>query len=122
MIDEQTVTDQLKDTLKSSDIGIKGEHYKGKVRDSFFVEDKIVMITSDRISAFDHVLGTIPFKGQVLNQMSLFWFDQTKDIIKNHLIDSPDPNVMVVKKCKKLPIEPGNDIQNTSSSLMNYCL
>jgi len=60
---------------------------------------------TDRISAFDCVLGTIPFKGQVLNQMAAFWFEKTADIAPNHVIDVPDPNVMVVRECEQLPIE-----------------
>ncbi|MBN2423050.1 phosphoribosylaminoimidazolesuccinocarboxamide synthase [Candidatus Woesearchaeota archaeon] len=104
MISDEIMKNQLNNTLQKTDLSI-GEKYQGKVRDNYFVDDKIIMITSDRISAFDHVLGTIPFKGQVLNQISLFWFNMTRDIVKNHLIESPDPNVMVTKKCKKIPIE-----------------
>jgi phosphoribosylaminoimidazole-succinocarboxamide synthase len=63
------------------------------------------MITTDRVSAFDHVLGTIPFKGEVLSRLTLFWFEKVKDIAPTHLVDAPDPSVMVVKKAKPLPIE-----------------
>ena len=65
----------------------------------------LLIVTTDRQSAFDRLLGHIPFKGQVLNQTSLFWFGKTKHIIKNHVVASPDPNVIVTKKCKVLPIE-----------------
>jgi phosphoribosylaminoimidazole-succinocarboxamide synthase len=63
------------------------------------------MITTDRVSAFDHVLGTIPFKGEVLSRLTAFWFEKVKDIAPTHLVDVPDPSVMVVRKAKPLPIE-----------------
>ncbi len=82
-----------------------GKKHQGKVRDYYIVGDKRILITTDRISAFDVILGHIPYKGQVLNLISKFWFEKTKDIIKNHLISVPDPNVMVVKSAKLIPIE-----------------
>ncbi len=63
------------------------------------------MITSDRVSAFDHVLGTIPFKGQILTDIASFWFDKTKHIVPNHFISQIDPQVLLVKKAKTLPVE-----------------
>tara|TARA_A100001011_G_scaffold220589_1_gene228553 strand:- start:677 stop:1507 length:831 start_codon:yes stop_codon:yes gene_type:complete len=63
------------------------------------------MITSDRVSAFDHVLGTIPFKGQILTDIASFWFNKTKDVVPNHLISQVDPQVLLVKKAKTLPVE-----------------
>jgi phosphoribosylaminoimidazole-succinocarboxamide synthase len=75
------------------------------VRDNYTRGDEIVMVTTDRVSAFDHVLGTIPFKGEVLSRLTLFWFDKVKDIAPTHLLDAPDPSVMVVKKAKTLPVE-----------------
>jgi phosphoribosylaminoimidazole-succinocarboxamide synthase len=96
---------QLNNTLDKVNLNISGEYYKGKVRDNYFIDDKVVMVTSDRVSAFDHVLGTIPFKGQILNEIALFWFDKTKDIVPNHIISSPDPQVLLAKKAKTLPVE-----------------
>jgi phosphoribosylaminoimidazole-succinocarboxamide synthase len=78
---------------------------KGKVRDTYDLGEKLVLITTDRQSAFDRILANIPFKGQVLNQVSAFWFEQTRDIVPNHVIAVPDPNVTVAKKCRVLPIE-----------------
>ncbi|MFW6221835.1 MAG: phosphoribosylaminoimidazolesuccinocarboxamide synthase [Fibrobacterota bacterium] len=78
---------------------------QGKVRDSFDLGDKLVLVTTDRQSAFDRILALVPFKGQVLNQVSGFWFDQTRDIVQNHVIALPDPNVTVAKKCTPFPIE-----------------
>ncbi len=77
----------------------------GKVRDSYELEDKMILITTDRQSAFDRILASIPFKGQVLNQTSAWWFEQTKHIVDNHIIDVPDPNVTVGKKCTVFPVE-----------------
>ena len=96
---------QLNNTLDKVNLNINGEYYKGKVRDNYFIDDKVVMVTSDRVSAFDHVLGTIPFKGQILNEIALFWFDKTKHIVPNHIISSPDPQVLLAKKAKTLPVE-----------------
>jgi phosphoribosylaminoimidazole-succinocarboxamide synthase len=81
--------------------------YVGKVRDVYFIEDKyLVMVATDRISAFDVVLPKgIPYKGQVLNQIASSFLDQTSDIVKNWKIASPDPMVTVGHKCDPLPIE-----------------
>ena len=81
------------------------DKYVGKVRDMYFYENKSVLITTDRQSAFDRLLGAVPFKGQVLTQASVWWFEKTAHIIKNHFIASPDVNVVIAKKCKVLPIE-----------------
>src|SRR3989344_3176007 len=82
-----------------------GKKYQGKVRDYYIVGDRRIIATTDRISAFDVILGLIPGKGAVLNQLSAFWFEKTKDIIQNHLISTPHPNVMIVKNAKLIPIE-----------------
>jgi phosphoribosylaminoimidazole-succinocarboxamide synthase len=105
MIGDEVIRKQLSNTLEKTDFLELGSKYEGKVRDNYTREDKRFIITTDRISAFDRVLGTIPFKGQTLNQMASFWFDKTKYIVSNHMIDSPDPNVMVVKECKSIPVE-----------------
>ena len=82
-----------------------GEKYVGKVRDVYNQDDKVILISTDRYSAFDRNLALIPRKGQVLTQVSKFWFENTKDIVQNHVIDFPDPNVVVGKKCAVLPVE-----------------
>ena len=80
--------------------------YKGKVRDVYSFEDKLVMIASDRISAFDVVLPrAIPYKGQVLNQIAAHFLASTADIVPNWLLQVPDPNVSVGRKCKTYPVE-----------------
>ncbi len=80
--------------------------YRGKVRDTYALDDgRSVFITTDRQSAFDRVLAAVPFKGQVLNQTARFWFDRTRDICPNHVIDDPDPNVAIVRRLEMLPVE-----------------
>lgn len=79
---------------------------EGKVRDSYELPDgRRIMITTDRQSAFDRVLAAVPFKGQVLNQTARFWFDQTADICPNHVLEYPDPNIIVAKNLSMLPVE-----------------
>jgi phosphoribosylaminoimidazole-succinocarboxamide synthase len=78
---------------------------RDKVRDTYDLGDSLILITTDRQSAFDRILANIPFKGQVLNQLSAFWFENTSDIVSNHVIKIPDPNVTIGKKCKVFPVE-----------------
>ena len=105
MISETRLRKELNRTLRETDIAGLGERETGKVRDSYKQSGRRILITTDRISAFDCILGTIPFKGQVLNQLAAFWFEQTSAVAPNHVIDVPDPNVMVVAECEQLPIE-----------------
>ncbi len=79
--------------------------YEGKVRDCYSAAGKRWIVTTDRISAFDHVLGTIPFKGQVLTRMAAYWFETTRDIAPNHLLRVADPNVLECVDCKPLLVE-----------------
>ena len=95
---------ELNNTLTETSL-TSGNKRKGKVRDQYDLDDKIALITTDRQSAFDRVLAAIPFKGQVLNQTSAWWFDKTQNIIPNHVINVPDPNVTLAKKCNVIPIE-----------------
>src|SRR3989344_6320978 len=107
MISEETVRKNIGNTIEETHFEELGERYKGKVRDNYTDKKKEqrVIVVSDRISAFDVVLGTIPFKGQVLNQITKFWFEQTADVAKSHLISVPDPNIMVVRLAKPFPAE-----------------
>jgi len=104
MIDE-LLNKQIKFTLKETNFPNLGKLYRGKVRDNYSKKGIRIIIASDRLSAFDRVITTIPFRGQILNQISSFWFEKTKNVAKNHLISVPDPNVSVVYECKTLPIE-----------------
>lgn len=79
--------------------------HSGKVRDAYLYDGKRILITTDRQSAFDIMVGAVPLKGQVLNQLSYWWFEKTADIVPNHVIAIPDPNVMVVKNAKIFPVE-----------------
>jgi len=99
------IKDQLNNTLKNYNKITTVDAYNGKVRDNYDLGDKLLMVTTDRVSAFDCVLGTIPFKGEILTQVAKFWFDKTKHIVPNHIIDYPDPQVILTKKAKVFPIE-----------------
>ncbi|OVE75911.1 phosphoribosylaminoimidazolesuccinocarboxamide synthase [bacterium E08(2017)] len=105
MISEDRIRQELNSTLDTVDFEGLPEFDHGKVRDWYKQENQRILVVSDRISAFDRILGTIPFKGQVLNQLAAFWFEKTKDVVPNHVIDVPDPNVMVVKECEQLRLE-----------------
>ncbi|MBI2660302.1 phosphoribosylaminoimidazolesuccinocarboxamide synthase [Candidatus Woesearchaeota archaeon] len=104
MVSENIIKAQLNHTLDKTNFKI-GKKYEGKVRDNYTFGGKRLIITTDRISAFDRVLCTIPFKGQVLNQTAAFWFEKTKNIVQNHIISIPDPNAMLARECKPYPVE-----------------
>jgi phosphoribosylaminoimidazole-succinocarboxamide synthase len=91
--------------LLTTDLPELGQKYEGKVRDCYTREGKRTLIVTDRISAFDRVLGTLPLKGQVLNRATSFWMEATRDIVPNHLLSVPDPNAMVAVECEPLPVE-----------------
>jgi phosphoribosylaminoimidazole-succinocarboxamide synthase len=100
---------QLDKTLTGVDLsdlpGVTSSYF-GKVRDNFTTRDgRRIIVVSDRLSAFDVVIGTIPFKGQVLNQMAAFWFDATRDLAPSHVVSVPDPNVMIGVECTPLKAE-----------------
>lgn len=96
---------QLPNTLQQVKLPLQGTHYQGKVRDTYRQGDRLILLTSDRLSAFDHVLTTIPFKGEVLNRLATFWFERTKHVVPNHVLDVPDPNVTVARACEPFAIE-----------------
>lgn len=77
----------------------------GKVRDLVDLGDTLALIATDRISAFDHVLGTVPYRGQVLNELAAWWFEQVADLVPSHVVSVPDANVTIGKKCTTLPVE-----------------
>ncbi len=96
----------LRMTLDATDFPELGAKYEGKVRDNYSsAEGKRFIVVTDRISAFDHVLGTIPFKGQILNRLAAFWFEKTKGAVPNHLLTVPDPNVLECIECEPLLVE-----------------
>lgn len=104
-IDMTLLRDMCARTLDATDFPELGAREEGKVRDSYVKGGRRHIVVTDRVSAFDVVLGTIPLKGQVLNQLAAFWFDKTREIAPNHLIEVPDPNVSIVQECQLLPVE-----------------
>jgi phosphoribosylaminoimidazole-succinocarboxamide synthase len=104
---EAALRDQLDHCLVETDFADLGRRYRGKVRDTYRTGDgRLILITSDRISAFDHILPQpIPFKGQVLNRLAAHFFRATRDIVPNHVLSVPDPNVTVALACEPIPIE-----------------
>jgi phosphoribosylaminoimidazole-succinocarboxamide synthase len=104
-IDSELLRAQCARTLDATDFPALGTKYEGKVRDSYVKDGRRTIVVTDRISAFDRVLGTIPFKGQVLNQIAAFWFERTRDVAPNHVLSVPDPNVTVGRECALVPIE-----------------
>jgi len=104
-VSEETLRRGLSLVVEGSDLPELGTKYEGKVRDNYSKDGRRVLVVTDRISAFDRVLGTLPFKGQVLNQLAAWWFEETKHLADNHVIDVPDPNVMVAVECEPLPVE-----------------
>ncbi len=106
MISRGKIAAQLGNCLSEARFPEWEQHYRrGKVRDMYLLADKRIIIATDRQSAFDHVLGTIPLKGQVLNQMAHFWFEQTADIAPNHVLETPDAHVTVAREVSILPVE-----------------
>lgn len=105
MISVQNLIAQIPYCLGKTDFPTLGKKYEGKVRDNYIKGDRRILIACDRLSAFDRVICLIPFKGQVLTQMAKFWFEKTKNIIDNHVLAYPDPNVMVARQCQPLPVE-----------------
>lgn len=106
MLDKTTLCRALPLSLAETDLPGLGERRQGKVRDIYSLSDnRRLLVTTDRLSAFDRILGLVPYKGQVLNQLSAYWFEATRDIIPNHLLSLPDPNAAVVRECRALPVE-----------------
>lgn len=105
MIQSQSILISLPHVLKTIDIPSLGKKIQGKVRDFYIKGDKRILVTTDRQSAFDVILGCIPYKGSVLNMLSEFWFKKTKHIVPNHMIAMPDANVLVGKNCEPIPVE-----------------
>jgi phosphoribosylaminoimidazole-succinocarboxamide synthase len=97
---------QLDATLERTDLDVLGPKYEGKVRDNYVTGDgRRILVATDRLSAFDRVLTTIPFKGQVVNQMAQYWFEETAALAPNHVLSVPDPAVTVARECTPLKVE-----------------
>jgi phosphoribosylaminoimidazole-succinocarboxamide synthase len=106
MVEKAVVEAYLDDLLWEASIPELGPCTRGKVRDNYdLAGGRRLMIATDRLSAFDRVLTAIPLKGQALTELSRFWFEATGDLAANHVIDYPDPNVLLCRKLKILPVE-----------------
>jgi phosphoribosylaminoimidazole-succinocarboxamide synthase len=99
-----TINELVATTLNRTSLLI-GKKYTGKVRDVYETRDHLVLVTTDRQSAFDRLLACVPFKGQVLNMTSAWWFRQTQEIVPNHVISMPHPNVTIARKCTPFRVE-----------------
>lgn len=104
-VDIQLLRELCPQTLERTELPELGRREEGKVRDNYVRGRTRVIVVSDRVSCFDRVVGTLPLKGQVLNQVAAFWFDKTRGVAPNHLIDVPDPCVSRVRECRPLPVE-----------------
>lgn len=105
-MDNPTSTASLAPALADATIPELPNHYRGKVRDNYDLPDgRRIIIASDRLSAFDRILAAIPLKGQVLTQTARYWFEATADICPNHVLDYPDPNVVIGQRLEILPVE-----------------
>ena len=105
MLHTKTILKALPQSLQTIDLFHRGKKLQGKVRDFYIGKNHRIIITTDRQSAFDFVLGVVPYKGAVLNLLAAFWFSKTKHIIPNHVIAIPDTNVTIAKNLKPIPIE-----------------
>ncbi len=95
----------VENPFRETELPLPNRH-TGKVRDLYALENgELLLVTTDRLSAFDRILGLVPYKGQVLNQLSAFWFDKTEGIVPNHKLSVPDPNAMLARKARTLPVE-----------------
>ena len=104
-IDIGLLREQCQRTLARTQLEGLGRRIEAKVRDNYIQQERRVIVVSDRVSAFDVIVGTLPFKGQILNQLAAFWFEKTKNVAPNHLIAVPDPAVSVVRELQVLPVE-----------------
>src|ERR1700691_3630169 len=106
MLDRSFLVDRIDRVLEDATIPELPNHYRGKVRDNYDLPDgRRIIIATDRLSAFDRNIAAIPCKGEVLTQTARFWFDETGVICRNHVIEYPDPNVLVCRRLSILPVE-----------------
>jgi phosphoribosylaminoimidazole-succinocarboxamide synthase len=106
MISKDVLAPYLKGRLWDATLPELPNHYRGKVRDNYDLPGgRRLIIASDRLSAFDRVLTAVPLKGQSLTRISRFWFEATADLCANHVLDWPDPNVVLCRRLKMLPVE-----------------
>src|SRR5271165_5665064 len=105
MLEPASLAAHLGNVLADATIPALPNHYRGKVRDNYDLPDgRRIIIATDRLSAFDRIITAIPLKGQALTQIARFWFDETGDICRNHVIAYPDPNVLLCRRLDILPV------------------
>ena len=105
MITKDQLRELLPSALDETNLALPNKR-SGKVRDWYDLPDgKRLIVTTDRLSAFDRILATVPYKGQVLNQLSAWWFEQTREIVPNHIVSLPDPNAAIVNVAGAFPVE-----------------
>src|SRR5574342_1356336 len=104
MLTSDTIRALLPQALRETNLPLAGKR-SGKVRDAYPLPGAYLLITTDRLSAFDRILARVPFKGQVLNQLAAWWFAQTADIVPNHRLSVPDPNALVATEAQPFPVE-----------------
>lgn len=105
MISDADIQAQLSCVLGETHLDFLGHRYEGKVRDNYVYGDLRVLITTDRLSCFDRVVTTVPFKGQVLNALALYWFERARHLVSSHVMASPHPNVLIGREAEVLPVE-----------------
>jgi phosphoribosylaminoimidazole-succinocarboxamide synthase len=106
MVQTTTLAAYLDNVLRDATIAELPNHYRGKVRDNYDLPDgRRIIIATDRLSAFDRILTAIPLKGQVLTQIARFWFDATRALCPNHVLEYPDPNVVLCRRLRIMPVE-----------------
>lgn len=105
MVDTGILHSQLSQCISETHLDFLGTRYAGKVRDSYSRDGKRYLVTTDRLSCFDVIVTTVPFKGQVLTQLALYWFKKAASVIPVHVIGSPDPNIIVGVEAAVVPVE-----------------
>ena len=106
MADREGLAALLDNVLVDATIAELPNRYRGKVRDNYDLADgRRIIVATDRLSAFDRIITAIPCKGQVLTQIARFWFETTRDVCPNHVIEYPDPNVLLCRRLAILPVE-----------------
>ncbi len=96
---------QLPHVVRGTDFSGIGELYRGKVRDCYKLGEHFILVATDRLSAFDRQISTVPFKGEILTRLSCWWFEKLKSVCESHFVAMPHPSVMIVRQCQMLPVE-----------------
>ena len=120
MLNKDQFIAAIPNCLLKADVDGFGPRFEGKVRDCYVHGGKRILITTDRVSAFDQVVGAIPYKGVILNQLSAWWESKLVDVVKSQMVAAPDPNVTIAREAQALPVEivvRGHITGSTSTSL-----